>query len=97
MVAIIKNGTLFQVFQVAGHRIVLNRDLDKRVSAKYNEYLNNPTEELFKELEELEEEVAKGYEYKTAGGYRKILMALDYANEIDEGWRIFDICRAKAS
>ena len=45
-------------------------------------------------MEELEERIEEEQRHKTADGDTNILKALDFHNEMCEGFRVFDICRA---
>ena len=94
LVRVLKNGRLFTAFVNAGQRLKVSKEFEKELDTKYNEYLADPEDkEKLAALEELEEAMHEADEYKAAGGDSKRLKALDYHNELDEGFVVFDVCR----
>jgi len=92
----IKNGRLFNAFVRAGERLKVGGERVKECEAAYKAYLNDPENvALLKRLEELEEEVAAEHEYTTAGGDTEVLKALDFHNDMSEGFNMYDCCRSK--
>lgn len=92
----IKGGRLFQAFVKGGVRLKISAELDQEVDKAYKAYLDDPeNEEKFKALEALEEKVAKAQDYRAAGGDTEKLKALDYHNDMSEGFNVFDLCRRK--
>ena len=93
---VIKKGGLFGAFLNAQGRMILNAKLQKDFQEKCEAYLKDPKDErLLLALEELEERIEEEQRHKTADGDTNILKALDFHNEMCEGFRVFDICRAK--
>ena len=93
LVEVIKGGRMFSAFMRANERQQLSSTNVEACEKAYEEYLQDP--ENKEKLEELEELVAEDHEYKTAGGDTEILKALDYHNDMSEGFNMFDLCRAK--
>ena len=92
----IKDGRLFQAFMSANVRLNLGKELDDKVNQLYEEYLNDPEDEMkLKRLEEAEMEVHLAIDYQCAGGDVKILKELDHHNDLDgsKGLFLFDLCR----
>ena len=93
---VIKKGRLFKAFLSAGEDLKVSAELSAKLSKAYDDYLNDPDNKSnLERLEELEDEAAKQTEYKTAGGDVEILKALDYHNDMSEGFCLFDVCSRK--
>ena len=92
----IKNGRLFNAFIRAGDRLKISDERVKECDEAYKAYLHDPENvDKLRRLEELEEAVAADHEYTTAGGDTAVLKALDYHNDMSEGFNMYDCCRSK--
>ena len=93
---VIKNGRLFKAFLSAGEAFKVSAALQDKLNLAYAAYFQNPDGQgNLARLEELEDEAAKETEYKTAGGDPEILKALDFHNDMSEGFNMYDICTRK--
>ena len=93
---VIKKGRLFKAFLAAGEDFKVSAELQEKLNKAYDNYLKNPDDQAnLQRLEELEDEAAVIADYKTAGGDVEILKALDYHNDMSEGFNLYDCCTRK--
>ena len=93
---VIQKGRLFNAFLFAGERCKVSASLAIKLEEAYAAYLADPENpEKLARLEELEEEGAKDTVWEAAGGDPEKLKALDFHNDMAEGFYLYDICARK--
>ena len=103
-VNLIKNITdhgLFEAFAEAGHRYraAAMAGVPQQLEDMWQRYIDDPGNvQLLEQLEVEEDKIMKLQEYRTAAGREdqaEILKALDFADAITPGFKIYNVCRAK--
>ena len=93
-----QNATL-GAFAKAGQQMLKQLSLYERLKEAQEKWETSQTEKDFDSLEMIEDEYEKAHEYQTAAEHGeeeqvKYLKALDYGDNICEGWRRFFCCKA---